>query len=208
MRNLVDSLLKHGDYREISSLPLITIDLRYASTNNFTGENIYGEFNKAFLHKLAAEKLLLAIQLLQKINSTRNHPGHYQFLVFDALRPRSAQWKLWNKVVGTPQGPYIADPREGSIHNYGMSIDLTLIDNQSGKELDMGTEFDDFSPLAQPTLEEDFFRKGILGQQQMANRALLRNVMEQAGFRQLSIEWWHYDALPEEEVRGKYQIIS
>ncbi len=116
------------------------------------------------------------------------------------------QWRLWNRVKGTNQQPYVADPRRGSIHNYGFAVDLTLQD-AGGKEVDMGTEFDHFGKLAQPALEDKFLKVGKLTQQQIDNRKLLRKVMKDAGFIQLPIEWWHFDALPEEVIRNKYEAI-
>lgn len=72
----------------------------------------------------------------------------------------------------------------------------------------MGTNFDDFSPLSQPRLEETFLREGKLSKAALENRHLLKTVMESAGFIQLPVEWWHFDALPEKEVKVKYKIIE
>ena len=189
------------DFSAIDNLPGVTVNLRYASTNNFMKENLYGDFNRAFLHRIAADKLKKAAALLQK-----NKPG-WKLLVYDGLRPRSVQWQLWKRVKGTDQQPYVANPKRGSIHNYGFAVDLTLQD-AAGKELDMGTEFDHFGKLAQPALEQKFLKQGKLTEQQVKNRRLLRRVMEDAGFIQLPIEWWHYDALPKQEVKSKYKIIE
>src|SRR5258706_12248524 len=134
--NAIDS-----DFVELRESERLSIDLRYASTNNFVGENLYGAFNKAFPHKVAAKKLEQAIDVLSQLA-----PG-YGMLIFDALRPRSAQYVLWNKVKGTDHEQYIADPDIGSVHNFGFAIDLTLLD-KLGAELDMGTGFDNFTPLA------------------------------------------------------------
>ena len=189
------------NFSAIDSIPGVAVDLRYASTNNFMKENLYGDFNRAFLHRIAADKLKRAAKNLQKIK-----PG-WKLLVYDGLRPRSVQWQLWDRVKGTDQQPYVANPKRGSIHNYGFAVDLTLQDTE-GREVDMGTEFDHFGKLAQPALEQKFIKQGKLTRQQVENRRLLRGVMEDAGFIQLPIEWWHYDALPKKEVKANYKIIE
>ena len=86
-------LMNSSDFIELNQ-PGFKIDLRYGSTNNFVGVNMYGPFNKAFLHKVAAEKLFTAhARLIAK------HPK-YSFIIYDALRPRSIQRVLWANVEG------------------------------------------------------------------------------------------------------------
>jgi zinc D-Ala-D-Ala dipeptidase len=189
------------EFTEVTSLPGVVIDLRYASTNNFTGENLYGEFNRAFLHRIAADKLAAAAANLRAVHAD------YRLIIFDALRPRSVQRRLWDKVKGTEQQEYVADPDKGSVHNFGFAVDLSIVDGR-GIQLDMGTAFDDFTPLAQPQLEAKYLEAGKLSQVQLANRQLLRKVMEDAGFIQLPIEWWHYDALPKAQVLAGFQIVE
>jgi D-alanyl-D-alanine dipeptidase len=189
------------DFIEILPSPMVAIDLRYGSPNNFVGRNLYGDHVRAYLHRLAAAKLQRAAETLVTLR-----PG-FKLLILDALRPRSVQFILWEKLAGTPEQQYVADPRIGSIHNYGFAVDLTIIDEQ-GRELDMGTAFDDFTPLAQAKLESQFLAEGALSDAQHQNRLLLRRVMEGAGFIQLPIEWWHYDALPKAEVIGKHLLVE
>ena len=196
---------KNPNFVDISTYPGVLIDLRYASVNNFMGINmygpIYGSGRKVFLHKDAAIKLRKAIKLLKK-----EKPG-WSFLVFDALRPRSVQWVMWDKVKDTPQRKYVANPAIGSPHNYGMALDIGLTDGQHG-ELDMGTGFDSFTPLAEPKWEKKYLKMGKLTKKQVTNRMILRRAMTGAGFLQLSHEWWHYNALPEPEIRKKYRIVE
>ncbi|MDH5557511.1 MAG: M15 family metallopeptidase [Alphaproteobacteria bacterium] len=189
------------DYVELGPTDGVAVDLRYATVNNFTGQNLYGEFDSAFLHGIAAAKLRDAVARLRRINP------EYQLVIFDALRPRSVQWQLWEKVVGTDQQKYVANPKGGSIHNYGFAVDISILDG-AGRELDMGTPFDDFTPLAQPRYEEKFLKEGRLTEAQIANRRLLRRVMEEAGFSSLRLEWWHFNALPRAEVKANYKIIE
>lgn len=190
-----------SEYVEIADSSGIAVDLRYASTNNFTGQNLYGVFNHAYLHRIAAEKLDSAAAALHEI-----HPD-YKLLILDALRPRSVQRLLWSRVKGTDKQKYVADPRTGSTHNYGFAVDITIVDD-SGRELDMGTPYDAFTPLAQPVLETKFLALGKLTGQQEQNRLLLRRVMAYAGFIQLPLEWWHFDALPREEVRKRFPVVE
>ncbi len=189
------------DYVDLSTLPNVRISLKYATKDNFMGINMYGKFRTAFLHKDSAVKFKRAGLLLQK-----TRPG-WSFVVFDALRPRSVQWVMWDRVKDTPQRKYVANAGIGSPHNYGMALDLSLLD-EKGEELDMGTPFDSFSEISEPQLEKKFLKEGKLTKEQMANRMVLRGVMEKAGFLQLSHEWWHYNALPEPEIRQKYRIVE
>lgn len=188
-------------YVELKPSDGLAIDLKYATADNFVGQNMYGDFNKAYLHRIAADKLTQAIRNLKAL-----HPA-YRLVIYDALRPRSVQYVLWNNVKGTDRQKYVADPRHGSIHNFGFAVDLSILD-EKGKPLDMGTPFDDFTALAQPRLEQAFLKAGKLTVQQIDNRLLLRKVMEEAGFIQLPVEWWHYDALPKAKVMSGFKIVE
>ncbi|MBK8574244.1 MAG: M15 family metallopeptidase [Elusimicrobia bacterium] len=192
---------KQKDFEDVAQIPWVQVDLRYSTANNFMGENLYGTFHTAYLHRIASAKLRKATVLLQK-----RKPG-WTLLVFDALRPRDVQQQLWNKVKGTESQIYVADPKKGSVHNYGFAVDVSLRD-EKGTEIDMGTPFDSFEPLAQPKKEDMFLHQGKLTSAQIFHRHLLRDVMETAGFRQLPLEWWHFDALPKEEVKARYSIVE
>src|SRR5579859_638564 len=194
-------LLKSDDFREVTPADGVVIDLRYTSTNNFVGQDMYGPFKRLFLHKRAADKLKAAIALLK-----HEHPG-YKFVIYDGLRPRSVQYVLWQKVAGTPQEKYVADPKKGSVHNYGLAIDLSVLD-EKGRELDMGTGFDSFTPLAETQLEKEKLASGELTQAQLENRLILRRPMEEAGFKVLPEEWWHFDALPADIVRKQFTAVE
>jgi D-alanyl-D-alanine dipeptidase len=194
-------LMGSEDFVELVEGPEFKIDLRYGTTNNFVGVNMYGPFNKAFLHRIAGEKLFRALKYLQ---STR--PGH-KFLIFDALRPRSIQRILWSHVEGTPGEKYIARPEPGSLHNFGFAVDLTVLDER-GSELDMGAGYDDFRDIAQPQLEAQFVANGELTEMHITNRMILREAMESAGFTQLPHEWWHFDALPKAQVKDQFTIVE
>lgn len=201
VRLALENAEKHPDFEDLTKLPNVKVDLRYGTTNNLLRRDVYGGYQNVLLHRVAAEKFRIASSLLQT-----KFPD-LSFLVFDALRPQAAQIEFWNLVKGTPQQPYFADPAKGSIHSYGFAIDLTLVD-RSGKELAMGTEFDDLSELAEPRKEQELLAQGKLKVQHLENRKILRSIMEEAGFLQLPHEWWHYDALPPTEVRAKFQKVD
>jgi D-alanyl-D-alanine dipeptidase len=195
----VASTANLSEFTNVSTIPGVRVDLRYAGANNFVGREVYGNFRQALLHKVAYTKLKAAEESLQK-----QHPN-LTLLVLDALRPLHVQRVLYADVKGTSREAYVANPAKGSVHNFGFAVDLTVCD-LAGKELDMGTGFDDFSPLAQPRLEKQFEKSGQLSVQQIANRHLLRDVMLQAGFFPLPIEWWHFDAIPRKELSNFQRV--
>jgi len=199
--DLGHSLAMSPDFTEVIAGDLFVLDLRYASERNFMAKNVYGDFNRAFLHREAAGKLVVAAQTLRSA-----HPD-YKLLILDALRPRSIQRVLWAHVKGKPEQRYVANPDAGSLHNYGFAVDLTVVDGQ-GLELDMGTPYDNFTELAQPRFEAKFLASGKLNPAQIANRNILRTAMTAAGFVQLPHEWWHYDALTRAAARKLHKIVE
>ncbi|MBN2038984.1 MAG: M15 family metallopeptidase [Spirochaetes bacterium] len=179
----------------------IKVDLKYSSKDNFLGEDAYGDMANCYLVKEVAIKLADAQKILGKI-----HPG-YSLIVYDGVRPRRIQYRMWEIVKGTDKQKYVADPKSGSIHNYGCAVDLSILD-ENGKVLDMGTEFDYFGDLAQPRYEVKFLKEGKLTQKQVDNRKLLRKVMEQAGFGWILSEWWHFNGYQKKYVKEHYRIIE
>ncbi len=157
------------------------IDIKYATADNFVKEAVY-PCGRCFLRKAAAKALM-------KVQSDLKVKG-YKLKLFDCYRPRPVQEKLWKKV---PNPDYVAPPSEGSMHNRGVAIDLTITD-KSGKEIDMGTSYDFFGPQA----HHDYTKhaKSILD-----NRILLKNVMEKNGFASIRTEWWHYSL-----ASGSYKL--
>ncbi|WP_310386331.1 M15 family metallopeptidase [Roseateles sp.] len=176
----------HPDFCSLLSLSAVSIELRYATPDNFVQRAIYGGLDCAWLRREAAAALLLAAAWL-----SAQRPG-YRLLVLDALRPQRVQEVLWAELQGTPLRQYLADPERGSIHSFGMALDLTLLDPQ-GREVDMGSGFDEMSLLSHPDHEAEHLALGLLKPQQLAERGWLRAAMRQAGFQMLSTEWWHFD---------------
>jgi len=179
----------------------ILVKLAYSTTENFLYEDVYGDLQTCYLRKAAAEKLDKAQTLLEE-----KRKG-YRLVVYDSLRPRNVQYKMWRLVKGTPQQEYVADPEEGSIHNFGAAVDLSVVDDE-GSLLDMGTPFDYFGDLAQPRYEEQFLKEGKLTKKQIENRRLLRKVMQEAGFQGIADEWWHFNAFSYDEVKSRYKIVE
>jgi D-alanyl-D-alanine dipeptidase len=183
--------------------PQIQVELRYSGVNNFLGKDIYGCLSRAYLQPQAARKLKMASEFLRK-----DKPG-FSLLVYDAARPKWAQQALWDNLQKPEKSKhiYVANPKKGSIHNFGMAVDLTIADAK-GIPLDMGTPYDFFGPLAQPRLEESLLGKGDLTKVQVANRRLLRKVMAEAGFTPITSEWWHFNASSLSRAKASYPILN
>lgn len=183
--------------------PSILVELKYSTTDNFVGKDVYGCITQCFLQKLPAKMLAKASNLLQQ-----KHPN-YRLLVYDGGRPLSIQKVLWNSLTQfspKQRATYVANPAEGSIHNYGSAVDLTIA-TVEGKPLDMGTKYDFFGELAYPKKEAYFLKIKRLNQQQITNRQLLRSVMRAAGYMPIDYEWWHFNAVSRRTAKASYQII-
>ncbi|MEC9456545.1 MAG: M15 family metallopeptidase [Candidatus Neomarinimicrobiota bacterium] len=197
--------IKNNDLVNIQELDsTILVDLKYTTTDNFMNMDMYGNLETCYLRKNPAEMLLRANEYLKETNP------ELKLLIYDGLRPRSIQRKLWNaldEVPETERTQYVADPEKGSIHNYGAAVDLTLA-HKNGAPLDMGTKYDHFGELAFPALEDSLFSIGVLTLAQIENRKILRNVMTKAGFSTISSEWWHFNAYSYQDIQTKYNIIE
>ncbi|WP_409021307.1 M15 family metallopeptidase [Dyadobacter sp. CY261] len=185
--------------------PDILVELKYSTTDNFIGRDVYGELRHAYLQPEMAKRLTKANALLKKEKSG------YKLLIYDAARPNSAQYDLWNaldhlNIPARSKTQYVADPKIGSNHNFGCAIDLTIADDK-GNPLDMGTKFDYFGPLAYPRSEQEMLKKGKLTVKQIENRQLLRKVMTKVGFKVNTTEWWHFDGMSKAQARAKYGMI-
>ena len=189
------------NFTELKNNSEIVLDMKYSTTDNFMNADVYGGFHRCFMAPVAAKMLLKACEELKA-----KHPD-LQFHIWDTLRPRSIQAQFYDHLKGTPFQNYVAAPQPGSLHNFGMAIDLTLR-TRDGELLDMGTGFDDFRDLAQPKLEKQFLASGELTEAQYQNRLLLRGLLESQGFKVLEHEWWHFNALPKEQVYGKFPILE
>ncbi|MBE2247200.1 MAG: M15 family metallopeptidase [Candidatus Competibacteraceae bacterium] len=164
----------------------IFVDLKYSSIDNFAETDMYGTLNKAMAHPLLASRLRRARALL-KIRRP-----DLEFIVFDVARPKSIQFKLWEKLKDHPdRKKYVSSPDNGSYHNLGLAIDLSLADT-SGNLIDMGCRYDYFGEEAHITYEELLVKKTLIKEHALENRRLLREIMVISGFKTLSSEWWHF----------------
>ncbi|HYL86425.1 MAG TPA: M15 family metallopeptidase [Candidatus Angelobacter sp.] len=165
------------DLVELSRLdPSIHLDIRYATANDFLGTPVYSQA-RAFLQRPAAEALLRVQQKLK--------PLGYGLLIHDAYRPWYVTKIFWEATP--PEGKiFVADPAQGSRHNRGCAVDLTLYDLASGKPIEMPGTYDEMSPRSFP----DYPGGTSL---QRWHRDLLRRAMESEGFTVYEAEWWHFD---------------
>jgi len=155
-------------------LPGAFFDIRYATANNFTGEQIYA-LPRAYARRPVAEALL-------NIQTELAAEG-LALKIYDAYRPYKATVKFYEVYRDTA---YVASPYRGSRHNRGCALDLTLADAKTGKELKMPTEFDSFKKEAWPS-------SPVADPHVRANRQRLITVMEKHGFKVNASEWWHFD---------------
>jgi len=167
-----DSLKKMVELKTI--VPNIQYDLRYSTTNNFMGERLYKNGSRTYLRLVVARALARVQQELNEKNLSLK--------IWDAYRPYSVTERMWEKIKDER---YVADPKKGSGHNRGIAVDLTIIDMTTGKELDMGTGFDNFTDTAHQNFKN-------LSSQILDNRLLLKTVMQKNGFVAMETEWWHF----------------
>ncbi|WP_448701413.1 M15 family metallopeptidase [Mucilaginibacter sp. AW1-3] len=160
---------------EISKyVPGIQLDIRYATPNNFMHQRMYTQA-RAFT-RLPVAKALRAVEAELALQGLG-------LKIYDAYRPYSVTVQFYQKASDKN---FVANPKKGSKHNRGCAIDLSLINLKTGKELDMPTPFDSFSPIAAADYPN-------LPPQILQNRLILKTAMEHHGFRVLSNEWWHFD---------------
>ena len=182
--------------------PTIQVDLVNSDPKkNFFRENYYNGLEKAYLQKEVALKLSKAQAILKS-----KHPD-YSLQILDAARPRSVSQAMYDKIKGTKFERYVANPKTGSMHNYGIAVDITIVD-ENLKELDMG-----ITPFKTNTAQIywDYAKKKLgkkLNAEQKGNRKLLSDTMQSAGFFPLSFEWWHFNGMKKDEARKKYNIIE
>ncbi len=167
-----ESFQKIG-WTELTIKDNVSIDIRYATTNNFTKEVIY-PCEACYIRDTFA-------QILLQINREFIDSFGYRLKFFDCYRPSPVQQRLWDKF---PNPTYVTNPLKGSMHNRGMAVDITLTD-KDGVELDMGTTYDFFGEQAHYAYEK-------LPNPVKENRILLRTIMEKYGCKGIRTEWWHF----------------
>lgn len=167
-------------------IPGIILDIRYATTNNFTKEKIYN-LAKAYARKPVAVALKKAQEDFRKLG--------YGIKIYDAYRPYSATVKFYEVMKGDTT--YVANPYKGSRHNRGCALDMTLVNLKTGKELQMPTAWDAMQKESWPSTP-------VADPEVRKNRDTLISVMEKNDFKVYTTEWWHFDFIGWEkfEVMG------
>ena len=173
-------------FTRLAEVAGVRYDLRYASTNNFSGRVLYAGLDCAWIRTEAARGLEQAAAWLA------GQQPQWCLLVLDALRPQRIQEAIWSEVAGTDAAQWFAHPVQGSIHSFGMAVDVTLVDG-AGREVDMGSGYDEMSPLSMPSLHAEHLALGRLSAAQIAARGWLQAAMARGGFAGISNEWWHFD---------------
>lgn len=169
---------RRSDLVDLATLdPTLRIDLRYATADNFVGAPVYPPSARALLQRPAAEALL-------RVHRELAERG-FGLWIFDAYRPWSVTKVFW-EATPPPLREFVADPANGSRHNRGCAVDLTLYELGTGEPVGMPSEFDEFTPRAYP-----HYPGGTSAGRWC--RELLRRTMESAGFAVNSSEWWHFD---------------
>ena len=168
----------------------------YSAPDNFMRRDVYGDLETAYLLPHFARKVAAAQRLLRE-----RRPG-WRLLVCDAARPVSVQRQMYELVKGTPNQVYVADGTRGGRHNYGVAVDVTLLD-ETGAPVDMGTPVDFFGDEAHTGNEP------ALSAEACRNRQLLGSVMREAGLVPYRREWWHYEEpMAMSEVRIRYKLLD
>ncbi|AGA78078.1 M15 family metallopeptidase [Echinicola vietnamensis] len=187
-----------------AQLPEVFVELKYSTTDNFFGKDVYGPLVNCYLQPEVVKMLKEALTNLQKEHSDLT------FLIYDGVRPRSVQQILWDDLdkPDSLKPLYVANPQKGSLHNYGVAVDLTLANRSTGKPLDMGTHYDYFGYPAYPDREEQMLAAGKITAQQVNNRKILRAAMNKAGFSEIGSEWWHFNAFSLQEAKSRYKIVE
>ena len=175
--------IKYPGWREFASNNFHHLDIRYATENNFVKEAMY-ECGKCFLREEAAKALRKVAESLKQID--------HKLVLFDCYRPKPVQQKLWDKV---PNPSYVTPPAKGSMHNRGVAVDLSIMDD-NGDYLEMGTTYDFFGVEAHTDNMN-------LPKEVLKNRKLLNDLMVKYGFKGIRTEWWHFSF-----VDGSYEIAD
>ena len=168
---------RKADLVELVKLdPTIKLDIRYATTNNFLGKVVYPEA-RAFLQRPAAE----AVVAVHKDLAAHG----YGLLIHDGYRPWSITKLFWDMTSGS-QRDFVANPAQGSKHNRGCAVDLTMYDLVSGEAVQMPGAYDEMTERSSPD-----YAGGTVAER--ARRDLLRRTMERHGFTVEPNEWWHFN---------------
>ena len=169
-----------------TAIPDVVVDLKYATADNFMGEILYPDLRKAYLLPHMISRLARVHARLQELK-----PG-YRLVIYDAARPLSIQRRMFERVRGTPQEQYVANPyNEGGFHNYGMAVDLSILGSD-------GVAVDD----------DYLLKTGRISEAAYHNRRFLYAVMREQELYPLPNEWWHYQHYVQESDKKRFKILD
>jgi len=202
--DLEQSLIDAGLVDVEVIIPGVYVDLKYSTTDNFFGQDVYGDLTRCYLQPVVAEMLKKSHEKLQA-----EHP-ELTFLIYDGVRPQSVQQILWDNLdkPDSIKPLYVANPQIGGLHNFGVAVDLTLAYADNGEPLDMGTGYDYFGYPAYPDREKQMLNEGKITEEHIANREILRKVMKHGGFTGIGSEWWHFNAFSRKEAAEKFGMVK
>jgi D-alanyl-D-alanine dipeptidase len=201
---LEQKLISQGLVDVQQVVPGVKIELKYSTTDNFFGKDVYGDHVRCYLQPEVAEMVGKAQESLQKENP------NLTLLIYDGVRPLSVQQILWDSLdkPDSIKPLYVADPKVGGLHNFGVAVDLTIFDSEADSVLDMGTAYDYFGYAAYPDREKQMLAEGKITAAQISNREILRKVMTTAGFQGIGSEWWHFNAFSRKQAGEKFELIQ
>jgi D-alanyl-D-alanine dipeptidase len=182
----------------------IKVELKYSTTDNFMGADVYGCLENCYLQPDVAERLKKCQEALQIIDS------NLSLLLYDGLRPRLVQQHMWD-LLDMPineKVKFVSNPKKGSLHNFGAAVDITLYDLTTQMPLDMGTPYDYIGVLAWPAKEPAMLRDSLLTRAQVDHRILLRRSMKAGTFFNIQTEWWHFNACYRDKAKELYHIVE
>lgn len=184
--------------------PNILVDLKYSTSDNFMGFDMYGDLTRCYLQPDVAEKLKVAYQYLIEKDSTLT------LLVYDGVRPRSVQQAMWDSLdmPVMEKVKFVSNPKRGSLHNFGAAVDLTLAKVKTGEPLEMGAPYDHIGIEAYPIKEKQMLEEGRITKEQVDNRKLLRRAMKEGGFFNIQTEWWHFNSCYRNKAMEQYEIVE
>ena len=219
--NDFDAKMQQYNLVDVTTLDdTILVELKYSTTDNFVGVDMYGDLERAYFVRDFAAKVAEAQRILQE-----HHP-EYTLLIYDAARPISVQRAMRKSVEGTEFERFVADGTRGGRHNYGVAVDLTIA-TIDGTPLDMGAGFDDFTVAASVkgtpdnadprtrtpdiyrTYINDMAERGVISHKAAQNRILLIEVMHAAGLYPYRNEWWHFEEIMSiTATREQYKLLD
>jgi D-alanyl-D-alanine dipeptidase len=195
-------LMEHG-LVNVQDSAAVLVELKYSTADNFMGFDLYGDLERCYLQPDVAGRIAICQRMLDTLK-----PG-WKLLIYDGVRPRHVQQLMWD-TLDMPlyrKTRYVSNPVGGSLHNFGAAVDITLADER-GIAVDMGAPYDDTSLTAWPVHELRYLQQGLLTQQQVSNRQLLRRVMTAGRFFNIQSEWWHFNACRREEAEKLYKMVE